>query len=38
MKIVVFEVEPHEAPEFKALESKNEIVLVASVIDFDGRF
>ena len=29
MKIVVFEVEPHEAPEFKALESKNEIVLVA---------
>lgn len=28
MKIVVFEVEPHEAPAFEALEAGNEIILV----------
>lgn len=28
MKIVVFEIEPHEGPAFKKLEAKNEIILV----------
>ena len=28
MKLVVFEVEPHETPAFKALEAQNEIILI----------